>query len=238
MCFSATASFTAGAALLPAGVYCCRQALRKERRLLPLAVVPILFGIQQVAEGFVWLAVNRGDTPAATGPALVFLFFALAFWPFWPAFSANFLPLSPPRRVVAGALLAVSLFWFVFLFGQIALDPDRYLNIRVVHHSLHYGYDHLPLYDYIPQPLLRTLYFLNVAAPMLLGVGESRQLRWFGLLLVGSVVVSYLLFAYAFTSVWCFFAAVISGYLCVVFRALPEPAAAPAATPALVSTEG
>src|SRR4051794_1009559 len=125
MCFSATASFAAGAALLPAGAYCCHQALGKDRRLVPVALIPVLFGAQQIAEGFVWLAVDRGDTAAATGPALVFLFFALGFWPFWPACCVNFLSLDPPRQLLARGLALVSLLWFVVLYGPIAVDPDR-----------------------------------------------------------------------------------------------------------------
>jgi hypothetical protein len=42
MCFSAEASFAAGAALLPAGIYCTSVAARKRPAYLPLAVIPIV----------------------------------------------------------------------------------------------------------------------------------------------------------------------------------------------------
>ena len=49
MCFSATASFTAGVALLVVGTATARLA--SGRAELPLAVIPVLFGIQQLIEG-------------------------------------------------------------------------------------------------------------------------------------------------------------------------------------------
>ncbi|OGL74722.1 hypothetical protein A3C96_03880 [Candidatus Uhrbacteria bacterium RIFCSPHIGHO2_02_FULL_60_10] len=46
MCFSATASFTAAAGLSTIGVITLREA--KTRSQLPLAVMPLLFGIRQL----------------------------------------------------------------------------------------------------------------------------------------------------------------------------------------------
>jgi hypothetical protein len=219
MCFSASASFVAGAALLPAGAYCTLQAVRHVPRLLPVAVIPVMFGAQQFAEGFVWLAVNREDPAAAVIPALVYLFFALSFWPTWIAVCANVLAPSSARRWVARILLVASFFWFFFLYGPIAWDPERYLTIHLRQHSLWYDYFQIPIYQYASRPLLQGLYVAAVAAPLLLAGGENRSLRILGVLLAGSLLVSLVLFAHAFISVWCFFAAVVSGYLCVVFRA-------------------
>jgi hypothetical protein len=47
--------------------------------------------------------------------------------------------------------------------------------------------------------------------------------------LAGSAVAAALLFEHAFVSVWCFFAAALSAYLCYVFRAMPEPGGPPTA---------
>ncbi|MEP7005137.1 MAG: DUF6629 family protein, partial [Sphingomonas bacterium] len=53
MCFSATASFTAGAGLLIIGAVTVRRA--RTAAELPFALVPALFGVQQVIEGALWL---------------------------------------------------------------------------------------------------------------------------------------------------------------------------------------
>ncbi|WP_420856726.1 DUF6629 family protein [Sulfuriflexus mobilis] len=58
MCFSATASFTASALLLPVGVYCLHEARQAKKPYWLLAVMPLLFAIQQFLEGQRWLAVQ------------------------------------------------------------------------------------------------------------------------------------------------------------------------------------
>ena len=53
MCFSATASFTAGAGLLIVGAVAARRA--RQPAELPFALIPALFGVQQLIEGAIWL---------------------------------------------------------------------------------------------------------------------------------------------------------------------------------------
>ena len=53
MCFSATASFTAGTALVVVGTIAVRQVRRRSE--LPFALIPALFGIQQLIEGALWM---------------------------------------------------------------------------------------------------------------------------------------------------------------------------------------
>ena len=56
MCFSATASFSAGALLLGIGTLTLRSALAtRQRHALPFAAIPMLFAMQQLIEGVIWL---------------------------------------------------------------------------------------------------------------------------------------------------------------------------------------
>lgn len=90
MCFSATASFVATAALIPVGLLSVSKALRHQPgQTLPLALLPPLFAGQQALEGMVWLALESGT--ARPGPdlaALAYLGFAFAVWPLWLPWSA------------------------------------------------------------------------------------------------------------------------------------------------------
>jgi len=75
MCFSATASFTAGATLSALGIATLTQ-IRSRRELL-LGSFPLLFAIQQFFEGLVWLTIEQ--TSLNTINSLLtysFLFFA------------------------------------------------------------------------------------------------------------------------------------------------------------------
>jgi hypothetical protein len=68
-----------------------RQAMQKRRAYLPFAVIPVVFSIQQVSEGLVWIGIRHNDPALITPAALAFLFFALCFWPFWVPFGVLFL---------------------------------------------------------------------------------------------------------------------------------------------------
>ena len=81
MCYSAPASFSAAIILAVIGVV---VIYRKPKRLLPLALIPCFFAIQQFAEGFVWI------DPESTLPKSTYLFFAYAFWPMWIPFATFF----------------------------------------------------------------------------------------------------------------------------------------------------
>ena len=54
MCFSAEASFAAAAVLLPAGGVAMQRAARRNLNYLPIATLPLLFGLQQFSEGTVF----------------------------------------------------------------------------------------------------------------------------------------------------------------------------------------
>lgn len=83
MCFSATASFASMAVLTPCGVAACQLMLADHRELLPLAAMPLFFGLQQGLEGLVWTQQNVFIGTRAA--ALLYLSFALFFWLIWPS---------------------------------------------------------------------------------------------------------------------------------------------------------
>jgi hypothetical protein len=226
MCFSAEASFATGAALLPVGAYCVWRAARNEPRFLPLALVPIAFGLQQVAEGFVWLGLHHGDPVLVSRSAVVFLFFALPFWPLW-------LPLSllppegrRPARVFLAALVLVSPVW-LWLYAPLATDPGRWLSTEVVHHSIAYQFSSLPAFQLAPRALWRVAYLASICGPLLVaspGSGGGLLRAVGGGVVAALFVVTYLIYWYAFTSVWCFFAALLSLLLALAFARLPPRA--------------
>jgi hypothetical protein len=60
---------------------------------------------------------------------------------------------------------------------------------------------------------------------------SSRQTGLFGPLLAGSAVVSLVVFSHAFVSIWCFLAAILALYLCVILHNLPVESESPAQPP-------
>ncbi len=223
MCFSAAASFVVGGALIPAGAYCIGAAWLKKPSYLGLAAVPLFFGIQQVSEGFVWTALHQVDPVQVRSASLFFLFFALAFWPFWFPFLTTIMEPQPTRKWIFAAISLAATGWFWVLYYPLVTGPESLLKTEIEHHSIQYQYGGLAIYDYIDKLPLRILYLLSVALPPMLGSESWGRIP--GLVLGASALIAALVFNYAFVSVWCFFAAVLAVYLCVVFYRLPRPAA-------------
>jgi len=90
MCFSASASFTASAVLMPLGLYSAHVARSTQQKdYIPLALTPFFFGVQQLIEGLVWTGIDKGKIEPLTSLAsLGFLFFAYCFWMIWIPWSA------------------------------------------------------------------------------------------------------------------------------------------------------
>ena len=216
VCFSPEASFVVGGALIPAGAYCLHAARRVAPRFLPLAAMPALYGSQQVAEGFVWLGLEAGDPDRVRAAAGVYLFFALAFWPFWNALSAAVGERSPARRRWLWGFTLLGTGWFWVAYYPLYVSGEYPLQIDVVHHSIRYQAPDLPAVRYLSLPVLYTLYLLNGAVPLVWG--SARPGRVVGWMLIGSAVVTMAVFEYAFISVWCLFSALLAGYLCYASR--------------------
>ena len=113
MCFSAPASFTAAAVLLGLGTVTMRRA--RSRRELPYAAIPLLFGVQQLLEGMLWLTFP--DRAPLLNVALTHLysFFSHVLWPIYVPLAALALESVRWRRrvlvaiAVAGALVGLYL---------------------------------------------------------------------------------------------------------------------------------
>ena len=236
MCFSAAASFAVGGALIPAGAYCIGAAWLKKPSYLGLAAVPLFFGVQQISEGFVWNALHHGDAAQLRSASLFFLFFALAFWPFWFPFLTTIMEPEPRRKWSFAAISLAATAWFWILFYPLLVGPESLLRTERVEHSIQYQYGDLAIYHYIDKGPLRILYLFSVALPPMFGSETWGRIP--GIVLGASALIAALVFDYAFVSVWCFFAAVLAAYLCVVFYRLPRHATLtiqPSSTPAAVS---
>ena len=79
MCFSATASFSAGAVLLGVGTLTLKSARRPPE--LPFAAIPLLFAIQQLTEGVIWLTFSYQAPLLNTVMTHVYSFFSHVLWP-------------------------------------------------------------------------------------------------------------------------------------------------------------
>jgi hypothetical protein len=218
MCFSPEASFVSSAALFPAGIYCIKSAFAKNPPFMCLAVVPVIFGIQQFAEGLAWLGVQGGDDALAHAAGIVFLAFAFAFWPFWIPMCGSVLESPGPKKILCGCFVALGLIGGLTMYVPLLLDP-AVLQVRTSHHSLYYDLESSPVFVRMPLIYWELLYVVIVAVPAL--ISRTSGIFLLGVAVVVSAALTHVFFWYATVSVWCFFAAVLSLYLCYAFWKMP-----------------
>ncbi len=213
MCFSATASFVASGALGAIGVASVRAAPSK--RHFAFAAIPLLFAAQQACEGAVWLTLERAPYHVGgTALARAFLFFALFVWPAWVPISLWAIEPRAPARGVLGALAAAGALLGAYLIGCATL---RDANACIAFGNLYYWVQ-------IDAPLklaTQLAYVALVAAP--LALSSLRGTTWLAVATVASCAVTASLYRAGFVSVWCFFAAGLSGLVALVtLRARPQ----------------
>jgi len=203
VCLSETVSFAAGGGLLIGGVYSARKAWTINKKYLPVSIMPIFAGLQQLTEGFVWSGMNTGDPSTVLWSALGFIFFTWFMWPFWIPLSVYVL--EPPESRRKHLFLLFSLIGLSFgltLYVPHLINPD-WINVSINRGSL--AYEGTMLLDFLmPRLPLNILYLsLIILAPLL---SRYRHVRYFGLTLIGVVVVDYLFLSYAYISFFCLLA--------------------------------
>lgn len=219
MCVSAEASFGLAGVLVPVGVFCMKNAVQRDRSTLPVAAIPLVFGVQQAFEGLVWVGIHRADGELTRFAATGFLFFALAFWLFWIPFCAVFLDQRRAVKRLLAVIAFLGLLGGATLFLPIVSDRSG-PQATVVRHSIRYVYPSPPTARLAQDVVWHSLYLAIVATPLV--IVKNKTLLWFSTALVASAVVSHLFFLYAFASIWCFLAALLSLYLAFLFHNWPQ----------------
>ncbi len=203
MCFSATASFVAGGALLGVGGLTLKQV--KKRSEIPFALIPLLFGVQQIIEGIVWL--SFGTHLFNTIATDAYSVFSHVLWPIFFPISFLLLEKDRLRKKILGlfffAGLAVGLYLYYFLLA------DPVVSV-VVGNSINYVSHHF-------YPLWITAFYVVVTCGSAV-VSSHRLVNLFGITLFISFFISGYFFHETFLSIWCFFAAILSILVYLHFR--------------------
>lgn len=227
MCFSASASLTASAFLIPTGIYCIRMALDREtpselmrdREYLALSFIPLFFGIQQAFEGLLWLGFEAHSSTEISFAALGFLFFSHFFWLVWIPCSAFTLEPNLVKKNILFGLTAIGTLYGIFLYFPLLFNPD-WLVVSVNHSSIDYQI-RLIFDNWLHGQIVVWIYVVLILFPLFFS--SLRSINRLGGLLAVSAFLTYFSFSYAFISVWCFFAALISGYVVYMLHREREP---------------
>lgn len=206
MCFSATANFVGSAVLGTIGVATLAEV--KHRRELLFAAMPCLFALHQFTEGFVWLGLDgRLSQSAMHGAAAAYVLYAQGLLPFLLPLSVLLIEPTRYRRgrmtgfLVLGSGLALYILW------GLMMDP---LQVYALGHSIVYKN------ALTTTTVVAVLYVIATCGALFFsGFRDLVLLGWLNL--VGLIIVM-LVKSYAFTSIWCAYAAVVSVVVYFFFR--------------------
>jgi len=205
MCFSATANFVGSGVLGAVGVVTLTKV--KHRRELLFAALPTLFAIHQFIEGFVWLGLDGILSPTvAHNMGAAFMLYAQGLLPFLlPLSVLLFEPDKKSRQrmlpfLVLGTATALYILW--------ALTAYR-LQLYVRGNSIVY------INQATNNTAIALLYVIATCGTLFFS--KIKPMIVFG---AANLVILLLVMAfkrYAFTSLWCAYAAVASVIILAYF---------------------
>lgn len=203
--YFAVLNFTLSGAIMFVGILTLRKVSTPNEVLF--ALLPLLFGLHQFTEGFVWLGegdiIERRALNLAAG---IFIYYAQGLLPFLVPFSLWLIEKNGWRRKLIGILSALGFFLSVYVMYGLATLPS---NVMVINNTLYY-YNPWTAHTWVA-----IIYVLTTCGSLMLS--GSISIALFGVLNLIGLTLIYLWRPYGFTSLWCLYAAAISGLLYFYF---------------------
>lgn len=205
MCFSATANFVGSAGLGAVGVLTLTKV--KHRRELLFATLPVLFAVHQFIEGFVWLGLDGILSPTvAHDMGAAFMLYAQGLLPFLlPLSVLLFEPDSMSRRRMLPFLILGGATTLYILWALTAYPLEVFVRGNSIVY-INQATNNTAVAVFYVIATCGSLFFSKVRAMVLFGAANL-------VILLTVMAVK----RYAFTSLWCAYAAVASVIILVYF---------------------
>jgi hypothetical protein len=205
MCFSAMANFVGSGALAAVGVVTLTKV--KHRRELLFASLPILFAIHQFIEGFVWLGLDGIFSPAVTHDmGAAFMLYAQGLLPFLLPLSVLLFEADARSRrrmvpfLILGSLTTLYILWALTAFPtQVFVKGNSIVYINQATNNIS----------------VAIFYVIATCGSLLFS--KVKDMVMFGLANLAILLVVMAFKRYAFTSLWCAYAAVASVIILAYF---------------------
>jgi hypothetical protein len=205
MCFSATANFVGSAALGAVGVVTLTKV--KHRRELLFAALPTLFAVHQFIEGFVWLGLDGILSPAVTHDmGAAFMLYAQGLLPFLMPLSVLLFEVDAKSRrrmlpfLVIGGATTLYILWALTAYPlQLYVKGNSIVYINAATNNT----------------AVAVLYVIATCGSLF--VSKIRMMVIFGAANLAILLVVMEFKRYAFTSLWCAYAAIASVIILVYF---------------------
>ena len=213
MCFSANASFGAGILLTAIGVASIKKAQDPNHRYF--AAIPLIFALQQITEGFVWLSFEYAGFSRMQVPGTIFfLFIAQSVWPLFVPFSILMMEEKEKRKKTGKLLVAIGGIVALYLTYCLIMFPVKAEPIG-------YHIQYTTAYPKTFRLYGGVFYLLATILPPFL---SSKKYMW---TLATAIMISYFITLMFYDeyiiSVWCFFASIISVTVYAVLYQIDAP---------------
>jgi len=205
VCFSATANFVGSGVLGAVGAVTLSRV--KHRRELLFASLPVLFAIHQFIEGFVWLGLDGILSPAvAHDMGAAFMLYAQGLLPFLlPLSVLLFEPTAKSRRRMLPFLVVGGATTLYILWALTAFPLELYVRGNSIVY-INQATNNLAVAVLYVIATCGSLFFSKIR--MMVAFGAANLV-----ILLAVMVVK----RYAFTSLWCAYAAVASVIILAYF---------------------
>jgi len=208
MCFSPEASFAGGIIISTIGVVTIRKVHKPSQILF--ACIPLFFGIQQMAEGLLWVTIPRPEyADIRVIGTYIFLIMADFLWPVMIPLSVLFMEENKKRKRILRILLGMGmLLSLYYAFCLITFD----VTPEIIGYHIYYN-------TTFPKSLSMIafiIYLIVTITPLF--VSSIKRTHLLGILMFLSCLVTAIFFTQYLTSVWCFFAALISVVIFWILR--------------------
>lgn len=205
MCFSAAANFTGSGVLATVGAVTLTRV--KHRRELLFASLPILFAIHQFIEGFVWLGLDGMLSPKVThNMGAAFMLYAQGILPFLLPLSVILFEPNGKSRIRMVPFLAIGTLTTLYILWALTAYPTE---IFVKGNSIVY-------INAATNNITVALFYVIATCGSLL-FSKVRDMVAFGIANMAILLTVMAVKRYAFTSLWCAYAAVASVIILVYF---------------------
>lgn len=187
-------------------------------------MIPLLFGVQQLTEGVIWLTFNQEAPVLKSAMIYVYSGFSHVLWPMYVPLAMGILEAVPWRRKTLFAFEAAGIAVGLYLLYFLVAEPvvAEVIGGHIVYLSPHFY-------------VVPVMVFYLAATCLSCLFSSHKFVNLFGVLALLAFIAAYLVHVGALVSIWCFFAAILSVliYMHLRFRHLggfpPAPALPPAA---------
>lgn len=206
MCFSAEASIASSIIISSIGMLTLKKATQPEHKLF--AAIPLFFGIQQLLEGVLWLTLPLPELLFLQKfSSYTFLLTALVVWPILiPLAIRNLENEAKKRRILLPFLVGGIVLASYYLFCLVNYP----INPKIVQHHILYQ---AAFPAFLVKPTF-LLYLIVTIGPLY--ISSIRKAHLMGTLMFLSCIVTLIFYTQYLTSIWCYFAALISGIVYLI----------------------